>query len=92
MAVVQISTGPRDVLARRLSEFYADIQQRSQPLRLISFDLRSRSNQIEFNQRNAGSVRLRDAPATHMSPPEIQNIIEATYSSLVIPRSKPRKL
>ena len=82
MAVGQIATGPRDMLARRLSEFYTDLQQRSQPSRLTSPDLRSRSDPHEFNQRNAGSVRLREAPATHMSSSEIQSIIEATVRSL----------
>ena len=32
-------TGPRDILVRRLSDFYVDMQQRSQPSRLTSPDL-----------------------------------------------------
>ena len=82
MAVGQISTGPWDVLARWLSDFYGDIQQRSQPSHFIYPNLRSRTNPTQFNQRNAGLVRLGDSPITHMSSAEIQNIIEATVCSI----------
>ena len=70
VAAKQFSTVPQDVLARRLSYFYADFQQRSQPWRLTSPDLRSWTNPTKFDQRNAGSVWLQDTPVTHVSPAE----------------------
>ena len=60
-----------DVLNRSLSDFYVDIQQRSQPSRLTSPDQRSQTNPTKFNQRNTGSVRLRDAPFTQVSSSSI---------------------